>query len=390
MSSDQIDEISKLLVEYSAGNYDYKGPISDDLNELDMIISGINILGEELESANVSRDYFSSIFNAVTDLVMILDEEGRLTDINIAVELTLGISIENSSYLFDDFIQEENIFKKIKSQLEAGENGVLIETVVKGKRKNIIGQLTCSKILDRYDHFKGYLVSIKDITEQKERENLILKTIFQTQQAEHKRIADDLHDSLGQELSMTKLMISNLKKQIDNPEKSQEIMATCMEILDGSIKHLREISFNLMPSVLTRGGLNMAIADMVGKLKVHDNLEVIFSKNDEVKRFEGDLEIVIYRIAQEFVNNMIKHANATKLWIELNLIDNGKKVSLLLKDNGVGFDTAKLDVIRENRGYNNLKTKVKAFNGELIIESKIGKGTSTHVIFPVIQSNEEV
>ena len=390
MSQHQIEEISNLLLEYSAGNYAYQGTISEKVDELDMVIAGINMLGEELLSTNVSKDYFSSIFNAVTDLVIIADQSGVLSDCNRSTEEALGFEFtEKTKIELDSLILNEQIFNKIRQALDSGLKFVTLEAKLKGASRTIIGQFTCSSILDRFEKFRGYLISIKDVTDQKENEKLILKTIFSTQQSEQKRVADDLHDSLGQELSMTKLMISNLRKLNQGNEKSLELIATCTDILDNSIKHLREICYNLMPNVLTRGGLNMAISDMVNKLTIQNKLKVEFQKNIEIDRMDEDLEIVMYRIAQEFINNMLKHANASKLEIVLSVEENEQKVSLYLKDNGKGFDMTKLNRIGENRGYQNLQSKVKAFNGELRMHSEPGKGTSTFVKFPLLPYHEE-
>jgi PAS domain S-box-containing protein len=394
MSKSQLDEISSLLIEYSAGNYEYKGPISEDVDEYDMIISGINMLGEELLSTNVSKDYFSSIFNAVTDLVIILDKDGCLLDCNEAVIASLDQTREELTAVKIDelIIGKSSVFSDISKTLDTSIKSVLIEESLIGKdQKGIHGQFTCSKIIDRFDDFKGYLLSIKDVTEQKENEANILKAIFTAEQSEQKRVADDLHDSLGQELSMTKLMISNLKRQCDtgDNQKSLELISTCTEILDNSIKHLREICFNMMPGVLTRGGLNMAISELLKKLSAQENFDTEFEKNPHIERLDADLEIVMYRIAQEFVNNMIKHADASLLRVELGFHEDENKVSLLLADNGKGFDIKALNNIGENRGYQNLKTKVKAFKGELQIKSEKGKGTTTFVKFPIIAHYEE-
>jgi signal transduction histidine kinase len=390
MSKKQIAEISKLLLEYSSGNYLYQGEISDEVNDLDMIVSGINMLGEELESTNVSRDYFSSIFNAVTDLVMIVNKEGLVTDANLASDLALasvGSEIRNTA--LNELLIEKELFEQIKVGLEKGKAFITKESTLKGNQENLIyGLLTCSKIIDRYEKFQGYLISIKDITEQKENEKLILKTIFTTQQIEQKRVADDLHDSLGQELSMTKLMISNLKALSEGDKKQVELINTCTDILDNSIQHLREICFNLMPSVLSRGGLDLAITDLIKKLSRHESLKVNYSKNKEVARMDSDLEVVMYRIVQEFINNMIKHAEATLLTIDIFVDSPDKFISLTLNDNGKGFEMKQLKNIGENRGYQNLQSKVKAFSGELNMKSTIGEGTMTKVKFPLISINE--
>ena len=392
MPKDQIEEISELLVEYSKGNYKFQGNISDEVNELDMIISGINMLGEELQSTNVSKNYFLSIFNAVNDLIVILDGKGRLIDYNKALVETLGLDKNKikGNKLNQIITTNSLLFDEIKKSLNGSVKSILIEDqIIKSNNDIIHGQFTCSKILDRFDNFKGYLLSIKDVTDHKKNEQLILKTILSTQQREHKRVADDLHDSLGQELSMTKLMISNLRKLNGDNPKSLELINTCTEILDCSIQHLREICFNLMPSVLSRGGLNMAISDLVKKLAIQDKVKPTFDKNPKINRLDSDLEIVIYRITQEFINNMIKHSNATELLIQLGHQEKENTVTILLKENGQGFDMKKLKNIGENRGYQNLQTKVKAFNGKLVMNSIKGEGTTTFIKFPILPYHEE-
>ncbi len=388
----QLAEISELLLEYSAGNYTFQGRISDAVDEYDMIISGINMLGEELLSTNVSKDYFSSIFNAVTDLVLVLGKDGKVIDCNEATVLALAQDKRDIiDRKLDDFIDSHNsIFEDIANSLGKKVKSVLLEESLIGNQNNIIyGQFTCSQIIDRFDIFQGYLVSIKDITEQKENEANILRAVFSAEQSEQKRVADDLHDSLGQELSMTKLMISNLKRHSSNDAKSLELIATCTDILDNSIQHLREICFNLMPGVLTRGGLNMAISELLKKLSSQGNFDIEFEKNPAIDRLESNLEIVMYRITQEFINNMIKYADASLLKVELNFQEEQNSVSLLLSDNGRGFDISILDKVGENRGYQNLKTKVKAFKGTVEIKSEINVGTSTFVKFPITAHHEQ-
>ena len=196
-------------------------------------------------------------------------------------------------------------------------------------------------------------------------------------------MADDLHDSIGQELSMTKLMISNLKNLCKDDKQKLELIETSTEILDSSIRELREICFNLMPGVLSKGGLELAVQDLIAKLEMSQNMEVNCNKNQDIPRLDPDLEVVIYRIIQEFINNMIKHAEATKLNIAVFVDTENNRISVNMQDNGKGFDLKKLNKVGENRGYENLKSKVKAFNGELQMNSKIGTGTMTKVEFPI-------
>ncbi len=389
MEKSQIDEISDLLLSYSAGDYHVKGEISESFDEIDMIISGINMLGEELMSTNVSKEYFSSIFNTVTDLVMVVDKNGKLKEFNRAVHEQLGYEeedIEGGSIFM--LLESENalLFDKIKGILSRENNNLIIESKLKTKTgETIFGLFTCSIIFDRFDKFVGYLISIKDITAQKEQEKLILKTIINTQSAEQIRVADDLHDSLGQELSMAQLMISNFSRFKVEDDEYYNLMELCNEIMENAIKRLREICFDLMPNVLVKGGLELAVQTLVGKLRNLDKIDVDFVSTKNFPRLNGELEIVIYRIIQEFINNMIKHSSATRLIV--NLVESDDTVEVTLEENGQGFDLAKLNNIGENRGLSNIRTKVHAFNGQYDINSSLGVGTELWVEFPKIEQN---
>lgn len=384
MQKSQIDQISDLLLSYSAGDYKVRGEVSDELNDIDMIISGINMLGEELRVSNVSKEYFSSIFNAVTDLVMIADEDGKLIDVNQStVYLTGYPEVRLMKTHINDILTEscQDFFETVKRHLTENSNRFIREAEILTTENSIVyGLFTCSRIFNRFGKFKGYLISVKDITAEKEKEKLILKTILSTQSAEQRRVADDLHDSLGQELSMAQLMISNFDRYEVADREFYNLVELCRDIMEGAINRLREICFDLMPNVLVRGGIVLAVNTLVAKLEYLEEVEVEFTYPDSFSRLFPDLEIVIYRIIQEFINNMIKHSEANKLSIKL--IDSETMVKVSLIEDGQGFDINKLNNIGENRGISNIRTKVKAFNGHYDFNSVIGKGTWLTLEFP--------
>ena len=387
MSKKQLDEISNLLLAYSAGDYEYKGTISKKVDELDMIISGINMLGEELLATNVSRDFFSSIFNSVSDYVFICNLNGNIIDINQSACQNFGVDIKNAIRKpLSNFLakSESKLFEKIKSGLKKHQPVFITETILQSKdNKKIYGQCSCAILLDRFEKFNGYLISIKDITEQKENEKTILRTIFTTQQKEQKRVADDLHDSLGAELAMAQLMIANLAKFRIKDENHKKLIETCTEILDSSVKHLREICFDLMPTALVKGGLSQGIAELILRLKKQDIIKVNFDNSTPLPRFDAEFEIALYRIIQEFVNNMLKHAKATEFTIVLKENKNKKNIRIDLQDNGVGFDLKKLKSLGENRGIMNIQTKVSAFGGTQKLTSQPNVGTRLTLTFPI-------
>ena len=386
MEKSQIDEISDLLLSYSAGHYHVKGEVSEKFDEIDMIISGINMLGEELRSTNVSKEYFSSIFNAVTDLVMVADEKGVLLELNESVGNVLGYEQEEllGSSIFKILNPlNQQIFNNLKKELAKNIKNFIFEAeLIKYNQELVYGLFTCSKIFDRAGNFNGYLISVKDITAQKENEKLILKTIISTQGAEQRRVADDLHDSLGQELSMAQLMLSNFHRFKVEDKEFYNLLELCNDILNTSVVHLRDICFDLMPNVLVKGGLASAVEMLIGKLEKSEKMQIDFVCTEKFPRLLPELEIVIYRIIQEFINNMIKHSIADNL--KIHLIEHEKKVEIKLLENGQGFDLAKLENVGENRGMNNIKTKVLAYNGQYKIKSEALKGTELWLEFPKI------
>src|SRR5687767_6387537 len=141
MSKKQLDEISNLLLAYSAGEYHVKGAISDEVDELDMIISGINMLGEELLTTNVSRDFFSSIFNSVSDLVFIVGEDGLLIDANETVVRTFEVNADTIKQIrFDHFLSPDSkkLFQQIKNKLVNSGSQHKAETMLLPKTGKII------------------------------------------------------------------------------------------------------------------------------------------------------------------------------------------------------------------------------------------------------------
>jgi PAS domain S-box-containing protein len=382
MSRQQFEEISNLLLAYSAGDYHVKGVISEKVDELDMIISAINMLGEELQSSNVSRDFFSGIFNSVSDFVFIVGENGRLIECNKTVSDHFIVKSPVTEMDLADFLVEEekDLFTRIRKKLET-EKKFAAETLLSSTEKEIYGLCTSTILLDRFDKFNGYLVAIKDITEEKEKESLILRTIISTQQREQKRVADDLHDSLGQELAMAQLMIANLSMHKTGDPAFTQLVDTCKEILQGSVKHLREICFDLMPSALVKGGLKRGVDELVSRLRQQNQIGVDFKADDDFPRLEADLEIAAYRVVQEFLNNMIKHANATE--VKIFLLRGPENVEVYMEDNGLGFDLSKLANLGENRGVQNIYSKVKAYGGECELQSEPGKGTNLTIRFSI-------
>lgn len=217
----------------------------------------------------------------------------------------------------------------------------------------------------------------RDAAYQKE---LLLATI-QSQEAERKRIASDLHDSVGVTLSTTKIYL----KQI-TPEKKKEYISELkkesIELIDETIQNIRHISHALLPPVLERFGFVAAVEDIAEKINGMENLQMDFSTNDN-SRFPSDKEINLYRVVQELVNNTIKHSQANKISLILNFEKN--KLSLFYSDNGVGisFEKDKKPQKTKGLGMKNLESRLNAINATFNLDTKAQQGFSLHAQVPL-------
>tara|TARA_B110000967_G_scaffold49358_1_gene50288 strand:+ start:438 stop:1601 length:1164 start_codon:yes stop_codon:yes gene_type:complete len=386
MLKSQEEELSNLLIEYAAGNYTVKGKLSEKQDEVDMIIQGINMLGEELMATNVSKDYFLSIYNAVTDLIIILDNNQNISDINSSVCSLFNIELNEviGKSIYHIIGDKKSTFSKFERIKDSSINSYTFEAEIDYNNIKIIGLLTSSKIIDRVNKKQGFLIKIKDITQSKKTEQRIIQTIVRTEQNEQKRMADDLHDSLAQEVAMAKLMVTNLEVYGEkNDQNFNKLIQTSKHILDEAITHIREICYNLMPSVLIKGNIEIALSEFVKKLNSQNIIRFHYKSEGNFDNLNSEIEIVIFRIVQEFINNSIKHSKAKNVTI-VTKINGDNNFFIELKDDGVGFNLKKLKPNTDGRGINNLKTKVNAFEGEYSLTSKENEGTRLKITFPKI------
>lgn len=394
LPSSQINEINKLLLAYSAGKYHKKGRISTQRNEFDTIISALNMLGEELFATTVSRNYFSSIYDSVADMLFVLSPGGMVQDINKAAVNILKYKagfLHGKNISFINSRQASNIFTTIKKQLKE-KPSCSIETFFTTSGKTLVPvACTCSKIFDRNDIFKGYLLIAEDISGRKASEQKFLRAIIDTQEKERLRISKDMHDSMGLHLAAQKMYIGSLQTQLQPLEGNlKKAIQSLNELNTTAIANMRSACFDLMPSALEKNGIDMALRELLQKLKLQNVLNFHYQYNIDFPLQGKSLEITIYRIIQEFINNTIKHAMACNVYINISFYQ--ENIRLHIVDDGIGFD---LNDSSKNRlennspeasighGLNNIATRVNALNGILNISSKINKGTQLEVLFPI-------
>ena len=229
----------------------------------------------------------------------------------------------------------------------------------------------------------GALLQKQRITElEQERQLLAARAVVQGQVEERTRLAKDLHDGLGSILSSAKFSFTNMKERLIITPENAAAFEKGMDMLDKSISELRRVAHNLMPESLTRFGLDTALKDFCNSVDQSGALRLTyqsFGLNETV--IPDVVSAAVYRIIQELVNNILKHANATTALVQL--IRNKDTLSIAVEDNGKGFDP---DILENNSGmgYLSLKNRVAYLKGTIDIQTATGKGTSINIEIPHI------
>lgn len=207
------------------------------------------------------------------------------------------------------------------------------------------------------------------------------KAILDAEERERARIARDLHDGIGQQLSAAKLNIVALKNSITPTLTNQvKLFENATQLIDDAVNEVRSVSHNMMANSLIKSGLVSAVRDFIQKLNQSAGLKINIEMYGLDERLDSAVEIILFRVLQEIVNNIIKHAHATEINIQFVKHDN--ELSLLIEDNGVGFDTKKIDEF-EGIGLKNIESRIKFLKGTVYFDSFVGKGTTVNIEVPL-------
>ena len=220
---------------------------------------------------------------------------------------------------------------------------------------------------------KRKIAEQKIIQLEKEKQLIATQALLEGETTERVRLSKDLHDGLGGLLSVTKHKIANMKGSLTIPDDQVEVFNSALGMLDSSITELRRVAHNLMPESLMRYGLNSAINDFCNSI---DKTNYHFYGVE--KRLDEKIEVAAFRIVNELVNNAIKHANASK--IDVQLVQEHERISITVYDDGCGFEPKLIDRTKPG-GLNNIESRVLSFNGRLDIFSAPQKGTEISVEF---------
>lgn len=342
--------------------------------EIDNIKSEINLVNEkinkiineidELERANrrariklmeVSRDFDKHSEAEIKEVY----ERAENTSIEIAVKK-----------------EKEEQLKKRRSELE--KRLINIKNTFK-KAENLVSRIGVVK-----DYLHGEL---SDLSEQfddlQQKQNLAIK-IIEAQEEERKRVAREIHDGPAQSMANLVFRVELTQQLIDKDvEEARDELESLKEIVRGSVKDVRKIIYDLRPMSLDDLGLVPTLKRYIDRFEEETDIIVDLNIIGNQRRLPPSHEITIFRLIQEALNNIHKHAEATQSTIRFEFTT--KHVNLLIVDNGKGFNQDEVD--QDKFGLINMRERCELIGGKINIQSQENKGTRIHIKIPL--DNEE-
>lgn len=347
-----------------------------------------------LKVVKESEAKYRSIFESSQDAILLLQPDGHVQAMNPAAVRMFGLSVMEGQSI--SFLQ---LFAKAEPELswlkEEGKGLCLPDSEVlfhclHGSK--FIGHISCSPLQDGRDQ-KNTLVIIRDITqhkriaqklqnEQKRYQRILTKQIIVAQERERESIGHELHDNVNQILTTVKLY---LETAMQREEGQHEWIRRSIDLLMLCIREIRSLSHSLSAPTLGTKSLIDSLQALFENVSNCTSLDIDFSVEKYRHSIGKEVSLALYRIAQEQINNVVKHAKATTVKVSLSQTET--ETHLVIEDNGRGFEPGGQ---YSGIGLNNISSRVKAFNGKHSIQSAPGKGCRLSVHMPHMDELEMV
>lgn len=210
--------------------------------------------------------------------------------------------------------------------------------------------------------------------EQSRHKKEMAQGILQAEEAERKKLGEELHDNINQLLGVVKLYLQHAQV---NPNMRQELLVKCSDYISETIEEIRNLSRSLLPPSLHEYGLLANLYQLIADIRQAKDIDIeLMADLFEEERVPANLQLMLYRIIQEQLNNVLKHSGAGQ--VVINLRYQYELVQLEVSDNGAGFDAAK---VKPGIGFNNIRNRLHLVNGKMQINTAPGKGCTLAISF---------
>ena len=364
MLNESIGNISGYLISNRALAY-------CDLNKGDFEKAGARLQ----EGLKIAKEYEwtteeGKYYETMADLVLLKDRD------YIKSQQLMFLADSLGSLVVNEQIRRANEELKIKYETEKKEHQ--ITTLQERQRSTLLisfiggiallAGLLAMLFLWLWSKQKRRKAELQLQQSEQEKQLVATRSILEGEMQERSRLARDLHDGLGGILSAAKINMSELKSGATLEYADVESINRIMGLLDESLHELRRVAHHLMPESLSRYGLKVALSDFC-----HTVEKIEYAWFGEEERLEPQLEVVVYRIVHELVNNALKYSDATRILV--HIVQDRERISVTVEDNGIGFDS---NAATTGTGLHHIQERVTALDGNIDISSG-SEGTEVHV-----------
>jgi PAS domain S-box-containing protein len=393
----RIDELYQLILDVAEGNFDVKGTVTDKMDDIDAISSGINMLLEELKSSTVSRDYFNSIYKSIVDMVFIFDTQGNIISTNDEAQRVLQYSSEDLTGIHFSSILDKNSksIRKLFKSLSIKKSFQSIEKILINKQGDkIFTSCSGSLLFDNKNNISGILCISRDITKLKKFEQALINKNKEMDTFLYKAS----HDLKGPLVTIKGLAnIAAMSSDEKDTIKYLEMISQTAEKLNNTLVTLLKlaVSDNILKEKSVFD-IRHAI-DTVLK-QIHTRVQDI--PTDISIQVEENLcmcsnEIIFCTIIQNLIENSIKYRrNSEDDYVKISAKKVDDYLILEIKDNGVGISSEMHEKIfelffRANKtqegsglGLYIVQSHVEKLLGSLSLQSTLGQGTTFSIKLP--------
>ncbi len=348
------------------------------------------------EALRKSEGRFRTLVTTAPDGIVLTDPHGNIIELNEAFANILGYDRDELlGHKMPDFLPADKEMEESTelSEFLKKESGIRNTefTAITKRGKKVPVELSLELSKDSYGNVINLIAVIRDITERKKFENELKKSrelmrnraihLESAREEERKRIAFEIHDELGYLLTALKLDSSWLSQKIETKEPNLvERFDRMEELIETTIKKVRTISTKLRPSILDHFGISAAIEWQANEFQRRTGIRCILSTDVKELKLQDDHATAIFRIFQETLTNVTRHAKASRVDVDLHL--NNGSLNLVVRDNGVGIPKEKLSS-STTFGLLGMSERANFMGGTVNIDSKQNKGTRIFLTVPV-------
>lgn len=364
---------------------------------------GIKALRAEAERRRVeealrqSEQKYRSLMDGASDAIVLADRQGKITEVNLKAEALLGYSEEELLGLNYIQIHPPQILDHVRENfariLTTG-LGPVHECAIISKDGRVI-PVEINHIMVGSGDNQVIQAVFRDVTERKragealrdseQKLRLLASQLLTVQEKERRRVSRELHDEMGQALTVLKIHMVAIENKLRRDQHGLKL--SCERLLgyvDGVIENVRRLSWDLSPSILEDLGLSSSLKYLVQETcgNHHMPCSVVVDEIDGL--FSPEVKINIYRIFQEVLTNIVRHAQAGRINVEIKKQQD--RVTFLIRDNGIGFDVKETrfrNLDKRGLGLTTMHERALMAGGTLSISSHAGQGTDVILTIPL-------